>query len=175
MKSAEETKKHNMERLKANNPDVILREQGTKLWKEGDYEGSFEYNTKAAESGDAGAHYNISNMYAEELGVEKNKKKEIFHLEEAAIGGHDLARYSLGLHEYNNRSVDRAMKHFIIAANLGCDETLKEVKKGYAHGAVSKEDFEAALRGHQAAVDATKSEQREEAYAYAASPGLLGN
>jgi hypothetical protein len=31
---------------------------------------------------------------------------------------------------------------------------------------VSKEDFEAALRGHQAAVDATKSEKREEAYAF---------
>jgi len=30
---------------------------------------------------------------------------------------------------------------------------------------VNKEDFEAALSGHQAAVDATKSEQREEAYA----------
>jgi hypothetical protein len=38
---------------------------------------------------------------------------------------------------------------------------------------VSKDDYAAALRGHQAAVDATKSEQREEAYA--ASPGLLGN
>jgi hypothetical protein len=31
---------------------------------------------------------------------------------------------------------------------------------------VSKEDYEAALRGHQAAVDATKSQQREEAYAF---------
>jgi hypothetical protein len=31
------------------------------------------------------------------------------------------------------------------------------------NGFVSKEDFEAALRGHQAAVDATKSKQREEA------------
>jgi hypothetical protein len=37
------------------------------------------------------------------------------------------------------------------------------VKNGFAHGLVSKEDFEAALRGHQAAVDATKSADREEA------------
>jgi hypothetical protein len=39
------------------------------------------------------------------------------------------------------------------------------VKAYFRKGLVSKEDYEAALRGHQAAVDATKSEQREEAYA----------
>jgi hypothetical protein len=55
------------------------------------------------------------------------------------------------------------MKHFIIAAKLGLDEALGTVKQGFAHGYVRKEDFEAALRGHQAAVDATKSQQREEA------------
>jgi hypothetical protein len=54
------------------------------------------------------------------------------------------------------------MKHFIISAKLGCDESLEEVKRGFMDGHVSKEDFEAALRGHQAAVDATKSEQRGE-------------
>ncbi len=40
------------------------------------------------------------------------------------------------------------------------------MKKGFQKGHVSKEDFEAALRGHQAAVDATKSKQREEAYVF---------
>jgi hypothetical protein len=41
-------------------------------------------------------------------------------------------------------------------------------------GVVSKEDYAAALRGHQAAVDATKSEQRDAAYAfYNRDPTLL--
>ena len=40
---------------------------------------------------------------------------------------------------------------------------MKAVRQGFEKGLVSKEDFEAALRGHQAAVDATKSQQREEA------------
>ena len=57
------------------------------------------------------------------------------------------------------------MKHWIIATNLGHDVSLKMVKDGYADGIVSKEDFAAALRAHQAAVDATKSPQREEAAA----------
>ena len=53
------------------------------------------------------------------------------------------------------------MKHWIIAANLGNDMSMEILKKGFKKGMVSKEDFAAALRAHQAAVDATKSPQRE--------------
>ncbi len=53
---------------------------------------------------------------------------------------------------------------------LGLDRALAMAKHGFAAGLVSKEDFEAALRGHQAAVDATKSEQREKAYAFYSLP-----
>jgi hypothetical protein len=42
---------------------------------------------------------------------------------------------------------------------------LEAVKKCYSKGLASKEDFASALRGHQAAVDATKSFQREKAEA----------
>jgi hypothetical protein len=35
------------------------------------------------------------------------------------------------------------------------------LKEGYIDGYVSKEDFAVALRAHQAAVDATKSPQRQ--------------
>jgi hypothetical protein len=60
---------------------------------------------------------------------------------------------------------DAAVKHWIIAANLGCDHSLKGLKECYKVGRVSKDDFAAALRAHQAAVDATKSPQREAAAA----------
>jgi hypothetical protein len=85
-------------------------------------------------------------------------------LEEAAIGGHPWARFHLGLHDARSGRVKRAMKHFIIAANHGLDDALEEVKQGFVHGVVSKEDYAAALRGHQAAVDATTSVQREKTY-----------
>jgi hypothetical protein len=58
----------------------------------------------------------------------------------------------LGAHEYNAARDERAFKHFIIAAKLGCDGALDKVKEGFAEGYVSKEDYAAALRGHQAAV-----------------------
>lgn len=55
------------------------------------------------------------------------------------------------------------MKHYIIAANLGFDVSLEELKRYYKDGLVSKEDFAAVLREHKAALDATKSPKREEA------------
>ena len=79
----------------------------------------------------------------------------------AAIGGHDLARYDLGCAEWENGRRERAVKHFIIAANLGHDDSLNYIREGYKMGLVCKEDFAAALRAHKAAVDATKSLQRE--------------
>ena len=48
-----------------------------------------------------------------------------------------------------------------IAANLGHDSSIEALKDEYAVGDVTKEDFDAALRAHQAAVDATKSPKRE--------------
>ena len=50
-----------------------------------------------------------------------------------------------------------------IAANLGHDESIQMLKKCYKIGHVSKENFASALRSHHAAVEATKSPQREEA------------
>ena len=55
------------------------------------------------------------------------------------------------------------MKHWIIAANLGHDDSIQRLKLCYTGGVVRKEDFAAALRAHQAAVDAKKSPQREAA------------
>ena len=151
-----------MERTKANDPLALYR-MGTGCYEEGDYEGAFEYWTKAAALGDMDAHHNLSCMYSEGIGVEKDLKKKIYHLEIAAIGGHPGARYNLATHEGSNGRYDRAYRHLIIAANLGYDDALDKVKEGFTLGLVSKEDYESALRGHQAAVNATKSQQREEA------------
>ena len=161
-KTDEEIDKYYMERVKVNDP-IALSRFGDKCDREGDLQGAIKYYTKAAELGDITAHYNLSVMYREGDGVEKDKKKEIYHKEEAAIGGHPYARFNLGCAENRAGRIDRAYKHWVIAAKLGLDDALGVVKKGFMSGYVSKEDYEAALRGHQAAVDATKSEQREEA------------
>ena len=154
-----------MERVRANDP-AALSQMGADRRNEGDYDTALEYLAKAADLGDLDAHYELSVMYGDGEGVEKDEEKKVYHLEEAAIGGHPNARYNLGANEWNNGRYDRAMKHYIIAANLGQNEALDRVKQGFVDGIVNKEDYAAALRGHQAAVDATKSEQRDAAYAF---------
>jgi tetratricopeptide (TPR) repeat protein len=161
-KSEEEADKILMKRVQANDPVAIFH-IGENKYREGDYEKAFEYWTRAATLGHMVAHYNLSGMYREGQGVEKDLKKQLHHLEEAAIGGHPNARHHLGFIEGGNKRYDRARKHFIIAAKQGDDNALEMVKLGFTKGIMLKEDYEAALRGHQAAVDATKSEQREAA------------
>ncbi|KAK1747256.1 hypothetical protein QTG54_002600 [Skeletonema marinoi] len=137
-KSQAEARKNNMKRVEANDPVAIC-------------------------VGDIVAHNNLSVMYQKGEGVEKDDKKAVHHLEQAAIGGHPKARHNLGVIEKENGRNNRAVKHWIIAANMGHDDSLENLKLVYREGRVSKEDFASALRGHQAAIDAAKSPQREAA------------
>ena len=163
--TVEEINEQFMKRVEANDP-VAMCQMGGKRYNAGDWKSAFEYWSKAAALGDVQAHYQLSISYLDGQGVEKDEKRELHHAEEAAIGGHPLARHNLGCLEGKRGRMDRAAKHFIIAAKLGCDKSLENVKNLYKAGHVSKEDFAAALRGHQAAVDATKSPQREQADGY---------
>ena len=156
----EEANEQTMKRIEVNDP-VAMCQMGTKRYHEGDHNSAFEYLSKAAALGDADANFQLSLMHAEGEVVEKDEKKALHHAEQAAIGGHPIARHNLGWTEEQNRRLDRALKHYIIAAKLGYEDSLKFAKNLYKAGHVSKEDFSAALRGYQIAIEATKSPQRE--------------
>eukprot|EP00577_Skeletonema_sp_RCC1716_P019765 CAMPEP_0113409090 /NCGR_PEP_ID=MMETSP0013_2-20120614/20959_1 /TAXON_ID=2843 ORGANISM="Skeletonema costatum, Strain 1716" /NCGR_SAMPLE_ID=MMETSP0013_2 /ASSEMBLY_ACC=CAM_ASM_000158 /LENGTH=308 /DNA_ID=CAMNT_0000295179 /DNA_START=19 /DNA_END=945 /DNA_ORIENTATION=+ /assembly_acc=CAM_ASM_000158 len=162
--SEEEYERNLMKRVEANDP-TAMRQLGGIRRNEGDYDVAVEYWTKAAELGNADAHYDLSLLFEKGEGVVKDKKRKVHHLEQAAIAGHAFARHNLGCEEFRNGKYERSMKHFIIAANLGYDKSLESLKKSYRRGLVSKKDLAAALRGYQAAEDATKSPQRETAFA----------
>ena len=151
-----------MKRVEANDP-VALCEEGVTQYFKADYSSAFEYLTRAAELGDMEAHYQLSRMYDLGKDVEKDIEKELHHLKEAAIGGHPSARCGLGFHEYDNGNIERAVKHWIIAAAQGHDDSIKFLLEGFKRGFVSKENLAAALRAHQAAVNSAKSPQREAA------------
>ena len=160
--TVEENIKQLMTRTGANDPGAMCR-VGMMRCQEGDYKSAFEYWTKAASLGGVEAHYQLSVTYRLGLFVAKDEKKEIQHLTVAAIAGHPLARHNLGTSEWRNGRKERAVKHWIIGAKLGYDPSMECVKKGHQDGFVSKEDFDAAHRGHEAAIAATKSPQREAA------------
>jgi TPR repeat protein len=118
---------------------------------------------EAGELGDAAAHYQLGCMYYIGEVVEKDLEMGIYHWEEAAMDGHPQARHYLAIIEGKNGNTERAVKHLIISANLGYEESMKEFWKHYYAGHIIKETLDATLRSHQSAIDATKSLQREEA------------
>ena len=158
----EEHERRIMKRIEMNDPIAMCR-YGVEKYEQGDYGKAFEYFSKAAEFGDAEAHYRLTFMYHHGQGVEKDRRKKNYHAEEAAIGGHPIARCDLGIAEWKNGNYARAKKHWTIAAAQGHDGTIQTLKNWHEDGFVSKDDLASALRAHQAAVDATKSPQREAA------------
>eukprot|EP00984_Skeletonema_dohrnii_P014494 scaffold6090_cov129-Skeletonema_dohrnii-CCMP3373.AAC.2 len=154
--------KYRMKRLEANDP-IAMRQEGIGKYYKGEHIKAFDYFTKAAKLGNAEAHNRLADLYHYGHGVEKDRGKEMYHLEEAAIGGHPNARRNLAWHEYHSGNTKKAVKHFIIAASQGHDLSIKALMEIFKEGYVSKDDLAAALRAHQAAVDATKSPQREAA------------
>jgi len=169
--SQEEVDKRVMERIKKHNDPVAMTNMAKKHFAKGDYGNALEYYTKAVELGDVDAHACLASFYGQGNGVDKDMKKTYYHLELAAIGGHPLARFLLGAHEIENDRKERAAKHLIIAANLGHDDSLTLIKDLFVEGIVSKDEYAAALRGYQTAVNETKSAEREEGEAFYASMG----
>ena len=161
-KNEEEIKKNLLKRVAANDP-IALGEHGKELYYKGDYDGAFKCLTKAAELGDVEAHFNVSVLYQEGHGVEKDEKKEMYHLEEATIAGHPAARLNLASYERRKGRSDSSVKHLIIAANLGDYDAIRMLKSCYRDGEISKDDYATALHAHKAAVDAMKSPQRNAA------------
>ncbi len=160
-KSEKERNRRITKRIKKNDP-VAMTHMGKKLVFKGEYGKALEYYKKAAELDYANGHASLGGLYFSGEGVEKDVKKAVYHMEQAAIGGHPQARCLLAFHEKDNGRFDRAAKHFMIAANLGCNDALNMVKDFFVDGIVSKDEYAAALRGYQTAVNETKSAEREE-------------
>lgn len=62
--------------------------------------------------------------------------------------------------------MERAVKHFMISAEAGDDDSLKAIQQGYLDGHATKDDFEMALRAHKEAKDEMTSDQRDSAAAF---------
>ena len=165
-KDDEEIDRRIMKRIEANDP-AAMADRGLYCYDEGDYDAAIEYFTKAAELGDAEAHCRLGLMYMEGEGeiVEKDYGLAMYHWEKAAIGGHPNARSYLASIERKNGNAKRAAKHLVIAANLGDEKSMKVLWKCYSAGCIAKEELEATLRTHQAAIDAMRSKERDAAEA----------
>ena len=127
-------------------------------------------DTQAAKLGSIEAHDQIAKCYKNGFGKGvkldiSNMDKAQYHMELAAIGGHEIARHNLGCEEGMAGNYDRAYKHFILAARAGLKDSLESVKQGYVKGYVTKEEYANALREYQKSQDEMKSETRDKALA----------
>ena len=140
------------------------------------YEGTFgltqdrakalELWQQAGELGCAEAYNNIGYAYRNGRGVERDEKKAKDYYELAAMEGSVYARHNLGYTEGRAGNLDRAMKHWLVAAGSGYNDSVKNMQQHYIDGDATKEDYSKALRAYQAYLDEIKSDQRDKAAAF---------
>ena len=76
-----------------------------------------------------------------------------------------MARFNLGICERDEGNMDRALKHYMIAAGSGHSNSLKRIKDLYSKGYATKEDYMKALQSYQEYLGEIKSVQRDVAAA----------
>jgi tetratricopeptide (TPR) repeat protein len=131
-----------------------------------DYNKAVELWLRAGELGCVEAYCNVGNAYYTGRGVESDAKKANHYWELAAMRGVVDARYNLGVNEERAGNYDRAVKHFMISAIAGDDDSLEKIRKCYLNGWATKDDFEKALRAHKEAKDGMRSDQRDAAVGF---------
>ena len=106
-----------------------------------DYQKANELYLKAGELGCDEAYYNLGIVYRTGLGVEIDMKKSKYFYELAAIMGNVKARHSLGTMERHAGNYERALKHYIISARAGYDDSLDKVRDGFIVKLVTKDEY----------------------------------
>jgi len=167
--SHEEIIKRHKKRVELNDP-IGISDMGS-FYAEGlhglpqSHAKALELWNRAAGLGHADAYYNIACGYKIGRGVERDEKKAIYYSELAAMEGSVEARFNLGCSEWN-LGKERALKHFMIAAEGGFYRSPKNIKSMYMDGHATKDDYAKALRAYQAYLIEIKSDQRDKAAAF---------
>lgn len=122
---------------------------------------------RAADLGSHQAHSRLAQAYCDGLGVQVDKKKSIYHAEQAAIGGNVFSRVALGEKEHEKGNLKKALQHWMIAARGGHEESWDKVRvlgSALPH-LVSREDFNKTEQGYKQYCEEVKSDRREEVVA----------
>jgi TPR repeat protein len=125
-----------------------------------DQEKAMQLYTRAVELGSSQAHFALGSIYDE--GGDFKKAKVDY--EAAAMAGHDDAIYNLGNMEMKSNKIDRALKHWMIAASAGNHKALRALitclEIGHV-GYVSRESIDSSLRAYNTSCTEMRSEARD--------------
>jgi TPR repeat protein len=122
-----------------------------------DHTKAIELFTRAADLGLSTAHSLLSDVYRK--GGDWKKAK--FHGEAAAMAGHEVARSNLGGLELDSGNLERAVKHWKIAASAGCFESMHHMRKVFEQGLVSRESINSTLKAYNNSCVEMRSDARD--------------
>jgi TPR repeat protein len=150
-----------MRRVEANDATSICMlashyYQGTNSIQQ-DQRRAIELFTKSAEHGCSKAHSHLGDIYYKGGDLKKAK----FHVEAAAMAGHEGARYNLGIMEKQSGNMERAIKHLTISASAGCYRSIQHLKICFEKGVVSRESIDSILEAYNNSCAGMRSEARD--------------
>jgi len=122
-----------------------------------DDERAMKLFTKSAELGCSKAHSKLADIYRKGGDMKKSK----FHLEAAAMAGHDDARCNLGAMEAKSGNMERAIKHWTIAASAGEYTAMDNLRIWFENGNVSRESIDSTLAAYNSSCKEMRSESRD--------------
>jgi TPR repeat protein len=160
-KTDEEDVEELMKRVEANDPASICMlascyYHGRDGFQE-DHTKSMELFNRAAELGYSKAHNPLGKLYYEVGYLKKSK----FHLEAAAMAGNEVARYNAGCTEANSGNVERAVKHWTIAASAGESFAMHNLRICFENGHISRESIDSTLTAYNSSCAEMRSESRD--------------
>mmetsp|Transcript_8356 Transcript_8356/g.13528 ORF Transcript_8356/g.13528 Transcript_8356/m.13528 type:complete len:336 (-) Transcript_8356:80-1087(-) len=167
--SDKETAKRCEKRMKANDADAFYTlgceyQDGT-MGMSQDSNKAFELWLRAGELGSNNAHGALATAYYQGKCVGRNLERANHYFELAAMGGNEIARHNLGLFEQRAGNMNRAIKHWVIAAEAGYEPSLKRTQEGFSTGHATRDEYEKALRAYKGTRDDMESLQRDVAAA----------
>jgi TPR repeat protein len=152
--SAREFDKMLRKRVVCNDADAIF--QLGVMYLEGDEVLSIKKDTdkvvklfhRAAELGSANAYHNLGSLFFHgNNGVSKDEAKAKKYFEKGAMRGCASSRFSLGALDANAGSVDRAIKHWLIAASSGDIMAVHLMKRAMVKGDATRDDYAKLFEG----------------------------
>jgi TPR repeat protein len=163
-KTDEEMADELMKRVEANDPNSMCLlansyERGLHGIQQ-DHTKAMELYARAAGLGSSMAHYLLANNYRRVGDMKKAK----LHLEAAAMAGHEIARYIIGVMEAledKSGNMERAIKHWTIAASTGCYDAMHELRILFEKGDVGKKSMDSTLAAYNNSCSEMRSEARD--------------
>ena len=160
-KTEEERVQELMKRVEVNDPGAIKMLAG--CYYQGlngvqrDHAKANELFTKSAELGCSEAHRALGNNEGGDM------KKTKFHLEAAAMLGHENSRCNLGNIEAQSGNMERAVKHWTIAASAGDYIAMHHLRICFEKGSVCRESIDSILTAYNSSCAEMRSEARDAA------------